>query len=199
MRVYKVISLLAVMAMVSCNPFISKDLRKKNRCNNKLERLVEKCPALLRTDTIIKTVEILVPEIRVDTFILTNTDVSGVDSIVSLFSKEIDSLTALKLTTQIKWYIKDRPCLLDTLAFEKYGVQVKVYQDGNEIRVSFYKPEEIIEEDVEIPVETVKLIELTIVEQVLNFLGNWWKWLIFIVVVAIGLFIWKPHLFNFRR
>lgn len=155
-----------------------------------------KCPNLLQVDTIIDTVQVIVPEIRVDTFFLANTDVSGVDSIVSMFKGEIDSLTALKLTERIKWYVKDRPCIIDTLDFEKYGVQVRVYQDGQEIRVFFYKPVEVIEKQIKIEVERVRIDPLTTLEQLRISIGGYWKWFLLLLAILLLVFLLK---LNIRR
>lgn len=54
--------------LLSCNPFISKELRQKNKCNRKLERVVKKCPELLIQDTIIVKIDttIIIDEVKKD-------------------------------------------------------------------------------------------------------------------------------------
>ena len=72
----KIIVILLSIFLVSCNPFISKDLRRKNKCNIKLERVTKKCPELLKKDTIIAKVDttIVTNKVRVDTLVSTKHD-----------------------------------------------------------------------------------------------------------------------------
>ena len=49
----KIVLILLCISFISCNPFISKDLRRKNRANRKLERLTTKFPSLINKDTAI--------------------------------------------------------------------------------------------------------------------------------------------------
>ena len=61
--------ILLAFSFISCNPFVSKELRRKKKCNRKLERVVKRCPELLKPDTIIDTVEVIIPEVKIDSFI----------------------------------------------------------------------------------------------------------------------------------
>jgi len=190
------------LLMSACNPLMTPELRKKNKCNDKYEKLVdkrkrqadkfaEKCPGNILIDTIRDTVTITVPEIRIDTSIQVNDDVSGVDSIIAGFQDDLDSATAVKIITQIKWYVKERPCLTDTLIFEQDGVTVKVYQEGDEIKVSFFKPEEEIEEVVEIEIERIVEQELTMYEKFVTMFGKFWRWILLVVVVGALAYIFR--------
>ena len=53
-----ILILLLALSFISCNPFISKELRRKNKANRKLERLTNKFPELLTQDTIYNMVAI---------------------------------------------------------------------------------------------------------------------------------------------
>jgi hypothetical protein len=55
--------------LASCNPFISKELRRKNKCNRKLQRVTTKCPELIQTDTFTRVVTFEVPKLQIDSFI----------------------------------------------------------------------------------------------------------------------------------
>jgi len=72
----KIIVILLSIFLVGCNPFISKDLRRKNKCNRKLERVTKKCPELLKKDTLIANLDttIVTNEVRVDTLVSTKHD-----------------------------------------------------------------------------------------------------------------------------
>lgn len=68
--------LILLILFTSCSPFISKELRRKNRCNRKLERVTKKCPELLSKDTIYLNFDttIVTKEVRVDTLVSTKFD-----------------------------------------------------------------------------------------------------------------------------
>lgn len=65
-----------ILLITSCNPFISKELRRKNKCNRKLERVTKKCPELLNKDTLVVNIDttIVTNEVRVDTLVSTKHD-----------------------------------------------------------------------------------------------------------------------------
>ena len=68
--------LILLILFTSCNPFISKELRRKNKCNRKLERVTKRCPELLKKDTLIANFDttIVTKEVRVDTLVSTKFD-----------------------------------------------------------------------------------------------------------------------------
>jgi len=76
----KLAILLAIFGLcvvfTSCNPFISKELRRKNKCNRKLERVIKKCPELLNVDTLIVNFDttVITNEVRIDTLVQINFD-----------------------------------------------------------------------------------------------------------------------------
>lgn len=72
----KIILILLSIFLIGCNPFISKELRRKNKCNRKLERVTKKCPELLNKDTLVVNVDttIVTKEVRVDTLVSTKHD-----------------------------------------------------------------------------------------------------------------------------
>jgi len=76
MNILKYSLIILGISMVGCNPFISKDLRIKNKCNRKLERVTKKCPELLKKDTLIANLDttIVTNEVRVDTLVSTKHD-----------------------------------------------------------------------------------------------------------------------------
>ena len=135
---------------------LTKEERRNKRANRKLENLTAKYPQLLEKDTLRDTVLVQVPEIRIDTIIKTSQDVSGVDSILLRFNDRLDSVTALELGDHIKYYVTNRQVIEDTVTHYEDGVTVKIWQDGDFIRVSVYKPAEEIQEVVEIPYEKIK-------------------------------------------
>ena len=106
-----VIVLLAV-SFISCNPFISKELRRKNKANRKLERLTNKYPELLTQDA---TVYVY------DTTIITRN--SKADTI---FSLNFDTITLekdkirLKLIKTTDTLIVNAECLPDTIRIKEY-------------------------------------------------------------------------------
>jgi len=166
---------------------LTKEERLNKRANKKLENLTAKFPQLLEKDTLRDTVTITVDQIKIDTVFSTSKDVSGVDSILANFSGQLDSLTALKLGDEIKYYVTNRQVLEDTMIHEEDGVIVKLWQEGDVIRISVFKPEEEITEVVEIPYDKiVQAPKLPWWKQLLNFLRRWG-----IVFGILALIIWS--------
>jgi hypothetical protein len=68
--------LIILILFTSCNPFISKELRRKNKCNRKLDKVTRKCPELTAKDTLITNFDttIVTKVVRVDTVINSNFD-----------------------------------------------------------------------------------------------------------------------------
>lgn len=161
---------------------LTKDERQNRRANRKLDRLTEKYPQLLEKDTLRDT--ILIPEIKLDTFVQVNDDVSGVDSILLKFNERLDSVTSLQLGDEIKYYITNRQVIEDTLTHVEDGVTVKVWQDGDVIQISVHKPAE--EEVIEIPYEkVVRAPALPWYKQVAVYLQKWG-----ITFLILGLIVW---------
>lgn len=140
-----------------------------------LARVLRRHPELALQDTIRDTVEVIVPEIDIETEIDLSDDVSGVDSILSVFGDKIDSLTALKLGTEIKYYISNRNVLAeDTVYYTEDGVSVKVWQQDGRLRFEMNKPAEVIQKPVAIPYQRIVYPESK---------TEWWKWLLIGFVV----------------
>lgn len=135
---------------------LTKQERLNKRANRKLENLTAKYPQLLEKDTLRDTVLVQVPEIRIDTVVQTSQDVSGVDSILLQFSNRLDSVTALELGDHIKYYVTNRQVIEDTITHLEDGVTVKLWQEGDVIQISVFKPPEEVQEVVEMPYERVK-------------------------------------------
>lgn len=170
--------------LISCNPFINKELRYKKKCNRKLEALIRKCPGLIQPDTIIKIVTIEIPAIDIALLVATNNDVSGVDSIIAKYEGVIDSLLARKIGKEIKWYIRERPCIIDTLKFTRKGIKVEVFQIGKQIFISVEKPKESIKAEIKIEIPRIEKIKLTWGEKLMIFLGKFWIWIVIMGIIA---------------
>lgn len=67
------IIVLVVCSLMMFSCALNKETRRLNRASKKLERLVDKYPELLRTDTIFDTLKVSVPEVRIDT-VVANSD-----------------------------------------------------------------------------------------------------------------------------
>jgi hypothetical protein len=166
-----------VFCLVSCS------------AEKQLARIIKKHPELVQVDTARDTVEVIIPEIDIDTLFQMSDDVSGVDSILSTFGDKIDSLRALKLGSEIKYYISNRNVLEDTVFYAEDGVFVKVWQEGNGLRFKINKPQEIIREPVAIPYDKIVMPE----EET-----KWWEWLLaafilYLVIKEIASWISKRH------
>jgi len=183
---YFIIILLSFL-FASCNPFISKDLRRKNKCNRKLERVVRKCPELLSTDTIIDTVIIEVPKIEIDSFIVIKKDTTAIDSIVNLIKN--------KQTREIvKDYIIKYVPFKDTVIHLIEGFSVSFYSKDGNIHYSIDKPVEVIKIEKEVIVPVIKPVQLTTMEKALNFFSRFWWWFVVAALCFIGYKIFKKWL-----
>lgn len=104
--------ILSLLILTGCNPFLTKELRRKNKCNRKLKRVVDKCPELLKQDTAVYVH---------DTTIITAN--SKADTIVSLnfdtITLEKDKLR-LKLIKTTDTLIINAECLPDTIRIKEY-------------------------------------------------------------------------------
>jgi len=103
----KIIILIIIASITSCNPFISKDLRRKNRANRKLERLTTKFPSLLSKDTasILYDTIIITPNTKVDTVLSYDFDT------ITLFKDKL-RLKLIKINDTLR---VDAECLPDTI------------------------------------------------------------------------------------
>lgn len=169
---------LLAFTFASCNPFISKDLRRKNRCNKKLERVVSRCPELLRNDTIIDTVIIEVPKIEIDSFIVIKKDTAKIDSLVNLIKNK-------KTREVIREYITKYVPFKDTVIHLVDGFKVSFYSRDGNIHYSIDKPLEVIKVENETIIPVIKPIELTTIEKIMNFFSRFWWWF----VIGLILFI----------
>lgn len=106
----KIILILLAILFTSCNPFTTKELRRKNRANRKLEKVVSKYPELLKKDT---------ASVVYDTLIITKP--SKLDTILSFnfdtITLEKDKLR-LKLIRTTDTLIVNAECLPDTIRIE---------------------------------------------------------------------------------
>ena len=174
MKKITTILLVLIIGLSSCNPLIPKELRKKNRCNRKLERVVSKCPDLVKTDTITKTVEVEIPKIQVDSVIIIEPD--------TMWLSEIKNDTIREF---VRSKVVNAMPFKDTIVHIIDDITFIFFPDeyGN-IRYSVTKPKEIIKKDVKIEQQTVQQIKLSPFEQLLNFFGSW------IWIIIIGLVVW---------
>lgn len=195
---YKILILLTIV-LIACNPFISKDLRYKKKCNCKLENLTRKCPDLLKPDTIIDTVIVEVAAIDINVSLPVNKDVSGIDSIMAKYQDQIDSILARKLGTEIKWYVRERPCIIDTLNFEENGISVKVFQSKGKIHISIKKPKEKIKAIVKVEAPKVVKIKLTGWEKFMSFLGRFWWWIVIVGITGTTLGLFKNKIKTYLK
>ena len=180
--------LFLAISFISCNPFISKELRRKKKCNKKLERVVNKCPELLQNDTIRDTVSIIVPEVRIDSFIVIQKDTNEIDSLVNLIQdKEVRKV--------IKKYITEYIPFKDTIKQIIDGYTFRFYINGGNIHYEVDKPSQRVKMETEVIIPVVKPVELTLVEQFLDFFSRFWWWFIIGLIVFIVIRTIKRNFF----
>ena len=131
-----ILILIAGLFLTSCNPFMNKDLRRKNRANRKLERLISKYPQLKAKDTLV---------VKLDTVIIT-------DSVVvsQSFSLKFDTVEIVKENFRLKLIkttdtlIVEGGCMSDTIYVNKeiivpFETIQKIELTPLEILSKFYK------------------------------------------------------------
>ena len=167
-----ILIILSILILSSCNPFITKELRRKNKCNRKLERVVKKCPELLKTDTI----TIIIPEIKIDTIVEVNIDtlvigqiINGLDTIIE-YEQRVSYLTKY-ITTATS---------LDTNIYQD-GVLVHLNLFDGNLHVSIKKDPE----PIKVAVDIVKPVELTPLEKVMNAIGPFFWWIVIVFVLFV--------------
>ena len=127
----KILFIILAFVIASCNPFISKDLRQKNRCNRKLERVTKKCPQLLVQDTIIVKIDttIIINEVKKD-----SSFAAGVGDTIYI-DKEKLSIKFIRLKAD-SFFIEGK-CKGDTIYIDKI-IRVP-YQKINLIELTFWE------------------------------------------------------------
>lgn len=104
--------ILSLLILTGCNPFLTKELRRKNKCNRKLKRVVDKCPELLKQDTAVYVYDttIITRNYKADTIVSLNFDT---------ITLEKDKLR-LKLIKTTDTLIINAECLPDTIRIKEY-------------------------------------------------------------------------------
>lgn len=165
---------------------MTKELRKKNRCNRRLQRVVGKCPQLLNTDTVRDTLRLEIPSIEIDTFFNVEQDTDGIDSIFNLYKLNfLDSIGGSDLKNTVIRYIENNTYSKDTIVHHINGITFTFFFTKGQLNYRVDRPKEEIEKIVEIPVDIIKPIELTFLEHIQNLLSRFWKW----ILIVFGIFI----------
>jgi hypothetical protein len=167
----KLILLIIIASTTSCNPFINKPLRQKNRANKKLERLTTKFPSLKAVDTV--TVEI--PKVEIDTFINLQIDTLKLDSIVYLIKDTV-------VRKVVRKYISTEVYPKDTVNQLIDGFNFAFWFNGNRLNYSVEKPLKVIKKEVAV----IKPIELTALEKFSNLLGKYVWQILLILAILLG-------------
>ena len=159
-----------VVVLNGCNPFISKDLRRKNRCNKKLARVVRNCPELAsKVDTFI----IEVPKLEIDSFIDLQIDTFKLDSIIYLIKDSV-------VQSVVRKYITNEVYPKDTILHEVDGFKFSFWFNNGKLNYYVKRPEIIYKK----PVKVIAAIELTTFEKIANFVsGFFWPIIIFLIII----------------
>jgi hypothetical protein len=167
--------ILLSIALISCNPFISKDVRKAKRCNKKLEKLTEKCPDLLKTDTIEVPFEVIVPELVIEHEIEIRIDSNSVDSLLCELDKVKEQKDKIRFVTE---FIKSN-YVLDTLITDSlYNATISIKNGVLLFNVTIH--EQTIKEKVKVEDKKAVLIELSWYDKLLIYSTKYW-WLLLII------------------
>lgn len=190
-----------------------KELREKERCNDKYERLGKKCPMLLQER--IDTVEVAA---NIDSQLIAksfqgNQDVTGVDSIISRAQRLIDSSKVVNdslidailngISSDVKQYIIERPCLSDSIYIDttiyiaingkNYGIKVSfgaVPEKNNSQRLFLNVPPGDLSFTFEHKYQQQTKAELTLKEQAYKIWREFW----WVLLIAAGIIVYFKFL-----
>ena len=166
--------LIVVLLLVACNPFVSKQTRKDNRCNKKFEKLLNECPQLKDTVFVDVPFEVIVPKIEIK------------DSL----TVRIDTVELLKYITkeQIRYIIKT--ISIDTSYVDSlYRLQISLYNGVLSFDVEI--AERTIKDVVKAPVQVVKPVKISLFNQFLLKFGKYWTIFVLIILAIISYFFAK--------
>lgn len=95
----------------------------------RLNRLISNNPELAKTDTVYTVKETELPGFHLDTTFKASTNVNGLSDILDNYKDYIDSVSRIKLYSQVTNYITNRSCLDDTLHIKlDNGGYCKIWQ-----------------------------------------------------------------------
>jgi len=189
----RLLSIILLLVVVGCRPFSTPELRKKARLEKKFQRFLKNNPELARTDTIIVRDTVEIPEINADTAITLNSDVSGLDSLFiaysGLFNSKLDSLGRMEFKTVVKNYITERPVLQGTMFWliDSGRMEIRVYQDGNKLSLTYYSKERRIATETSIEVQKIIEAKLNMFERFIIKVEKWGSWIFWILIIVLSL------------
>lgn len=164
-----IILILLSIALISCNPFISKDVRKAKRCNKKLERLTENCPDLLKVDTI----EVKVPELVIEKEFVIKLDTVKIDSFIIQLDTIVKQKDKIRFVTD---FIKQN-YTLDTLVVDSlYNLSISIKNGVLSFNVKVKEQTIKVEDKIIVP------IELSWYDKLLIYATKYW-WLLLIIAL----------------
>lgn len=173
----RILLIILSLTFISCSPFISKELRRKNKCNRKLERVVKTCPELLQHDTIIDAVIVEIPQINDSTTIEIKIDSTRVKELETA----LDSLKGSERIEYVNRYFKQSFSLDTSYTISNITAYIRIVNGVVNLRIE--KPKEEIKREVKTPYQKVAPKELTITDHIMNGLNKFWWWLIILAVL----------------
>ncbi len=172
-----IVLMILAVGLVGCNPFISKDVRKAKRCNNKLERLTEKCPDLLKTDTIEVPFEVKVPELVIEHEIEIRIDSNSVDSLLCELDKVKEQKDKIRFVTE---FIKSNYALDTLITDSLYNATISIKNGILSFNVTIH--EQIIKDTIKVEDKIIVPIEISWYDKLLIYATKYW-WLLLIIAL----------------
>lgn len=177
--------------LMSCSP------------ERRISRILKHNPELVRTDTVWGKVNVVISPIKIDTSIRLDHDYSKVDSIVDGYRNKLDSLTRIKLTQEIKYYVTNKTVLKDTVQFTQDGVKVKIWEQGGVLRWQLDKPGETKQVIVPVTVNKTEVKQFRSLKQRIAdwLLDNFWFFAFFglLILVALMFVLRSKKILNFPQ
>lgn len=129
----KILRLLPIL-LISCCLFSCSPEAKLRRAKNKLANLVKEYPELAKSDTVYRDTTIYLPAKEIKGDIIIDKNYSRIDSIINSYNGRLDSLSRIKLTNEIKYYVTNKPILLDTIRVDSIGIGFKLWEHQGKLR-----------------------------------------------------------------
>lgn len=108
--------------------------KRLTRAKKKLGNLVAEFPALVTTDTVFKDTTIYLPAKEINGDIAMDKNYSRIDSIINSYHGKFDSISRLKLTNEIKYYVTNKPILLDTIKSDTMGIGFRIWESHGKLK-----------------------------------------------------------------
>lgn len=117
----QLLALLILSSLFSCSP------------EKRLARLIKLHPELVSHDTIYKDTTIFLPSKEITGEAEIDKNYNRIDSIINSYNGKLDSISKLKLINEVKYYVTNKPILLDTIKIDSLGLHLSLFEANGKL------------------------------------------------------------------